>query len=96
MAAGPVAFHLSSEGIVKARIVDGLSGAERYLGIAALREHDKRVEEYSELEKLLPRGLEIAAIRNAANTLREKGHGFVADILSAYVDRLAKAGRTGL
>ena len=59
------------------------------------REHDKRVEEYAELERLLPHGLELSALRNAVTMLREKGHGYVADIIAAYVDRLAEAGRTG-
>lgn len=59
------------------------------------REHDKRVEEHRELERLLPHGLELSALRNAVTMLREKGHGYVADIIAAYVERLAKAGRTG-
>lgn len=58
-------------------------------------EHDMRVEEYRELERLLPHGLELSALRNAVTMLREKGHGHVSDIIAAYVDRLAKAGRTG-
>lgn len=59
------------------------------------REHDKRVEECRELEMLLPRGLELSALRNAVTVLRENGHGYVSDIIAAYVERLAEAGRTG-
>lgn len=59
------------------------------------REHDKRVEEYIALERLLPHGLELSALRNAVSMLRENGHGYVADVIDAYVDRLAKADRTG-
>ena len=61
----------------------------------ARREHDKRVEEYKELEGLLPSGLELAAIRGAATVLRNNGNTYVAGILNAYLDRLAQAGRTG-
>jgi hypothetical protein len=39
----------------------------------------------------LPQGIEIAAMRFAVNALRESGHGHVADILAAYVDRWKKA-----
>ena len=58
----------------------------------ALREHDKRVEEYIELEKLLPAGRELTAMRVAVAALRESGRGFAADAIEAYVERLIAAG----
>jgi hypothetical protein len=55
------------------------------------REHDKRVDEYVELHNRLPQAIEIAAMRFAVTALREGGHGHVANILDAYVDRWKKA-----
>jgi hypothetical protein len=55
------------------------------------REHDKRVEEYVALHDRLPQAIEIAAMRFAVTALRENGHGYVADMLAAYVDRWKKA-----
>jgi hypothetical protein len=55
------------------------------------REHDRRVEEYVQLEERLPHSIEIEAMRFAVNVMRERGHGYVADILAAYVDRWKKA-----
>jgi hypothetical protein len=53
------------------------------------REHDKRVEEYIALEKMLPAGKERAAIHVAINALRVVGNFNVADILDGYIKRLA-------
>ena len=55
------------------------------------REHDKRVVEYIELEKRLPTGLEISAIRFAINECERQGATRVAKVLSAYVDRWKNA-----
>lgn len=55
------------------------------------REHDKRVEEYIALQKRLPSGLEISAIRFAINECDRQGKAQVAKVLSAYVDRFKNA-----
>lgn len=54
------------------------------------REHDKRVVEYIELERLLPTGNERAAIR-AASTYGATAGSAVAATMRAYIERLAEA-----
>lgn len=55
-------------------------------------EHDKRVEEYRELERMLPNGIRRSAIRVAIKSLADTGKHHVAALLSEYLRCLEAAG----
>lgn len=57
------------------------------------REHDERAEEYRELAKLLPNGIERVAIKAAITALADSGKPLVAACLSSWLHRLHAAQR---